>query len=243
MCIKFKQKIRLCNVALNEKREIIMNTLESLIDSTHINFKPSKKATLIALSCIAFLGIFTMQQLVFAADMESKPSAAVFSSDGNLKRPAGYREWIFVGTPLTPNDMNDGKAAFPEFHNVYIDPASWAYWKDHGEFRDGTILVKELVSVGSKSAASGKGYFEGEYLGLEATVKDSKHFPKAPGNWAYFRFTNDDYKGLKLSSAALPHEACAFCHQANAKQDFVFTQHYPVLRAGKSAGKAAVGGL
>lgn len=39
-------------------------------------------------------------------------------SDGDLQRPTGYREWVYVGTPVTPNDMNDGKAAFPEHHNV-----------------------------------------------------------------------------------------------------------------------------
>ncbi|MFT6368024.1 MAG: hypothetical protein ACJARI_003484, partial [Bacteroidia bacterium] len=66
--------------------------------------------------------------------------------DGELQRPTGYREWVYVGTPVTPNDMNDGKAAFPEHHNVYIDPKSWEHWKRSGTFRDGTILVKELVS-------------------------------------------------------------------------------------------------
>ncbi len=49
--------------------------------------------------------------------------------DGELQRPVGYREWVYVGTPVTPNDMNNGKAAFPEFHNVYIDPISWDHWK------------------------------------------------------------------------------------------------------------------
>jgi len=48
--------------------------------------------------------------------------------DGELQRPTGFREWVYIGTPVTPNDMNDGKAAFPEFHNVYIDPDSWAHW-------------------------------------------------------------------------------------------------------------------
>ena len=81
--------------------------------------------------------------------------------DGELQRPTGYREWVYVGTPVTPNEMNGGKAAFPEHHNVYIDPKSWAYWKETGVFRDGTILVKELVSVGSKAAVSGQGYFQG----------------------------------------------------------------------------------
>lgn len=89
--------------------------------------------------------------------------------------------WIFVGTPVTPNELNDGKAPFPEFHNVYIDPVSYKHYKKTGKFRDGTLMVKELVSVGSKSAPSGNGYFQGEYIGLEATIKDSKRFTEEPG--------------------------------------------------------------
>ena len=54
---------------------------------------------------------------------------AKFNNAGELVRPVDYREWIFVGAPVTPKDMNDGKPAFPEFHNVYIDPASWAHYK------------------------------------------------------------------------------------------------------------------
>ncbi len=55
---------------------------------------------------------------------------------------------------------------------------SWAHWKKTGEFRDGTILMKELVSVGAKAAVSGNGYFQGEFIGLEATIKSTKHFPE-----------------------------------------------------------------
>jgi len=156
-----------------------------------------------------------------------------FNKQGELIRPEGYREWIFVGTPLTPNDMNKGKAPFPEFHNVYIDPASWEHYKKTGKFRNGTILVKELVSVGSKKAASGKGYFMGEYIGLEATVKDSSRFPNEPGNWAYFSFTSEHGKPLMDNSKAFPASACNACHDLNAVEDWVFTQYYPVLRMAK----------
>ncbi|MES9894064.1 MAG: cytochrome P460 family protein [Candidatus Thiodiazotropha endolucinida] len=142
-----------------------------------------------------------------------------------------YREWIYVGTPVTPNDMNDGKAPFPEFHAVYIDPKSFDHWKKTGAFRDGTILVKELVSVGSKQAVSGKGYFMGDFIGLEATIKSAKHFPNEPGNWAYFSFTDPQHCMLKSTAKAFPTEACNACHQASAKTDWVFTQYYPVLRA------------
>jgi len=43
-------------------------------------------------------------------------STAVFDSNGRLQLPTGYRRWIFVGAPLTPNGLNDGKAGFPEYH-------------------------------------------------------------------------------------------------------------------------------
>ena len=163
--------------------------------------------------------------------------------NGQLQRPTGYREWIYVGTPLTPNDLNDGKAAFPEFHNVYIDPESWAHWKAKGEFRDGTILIKELVSVGAKAAVSGKGYFEGKFVGLEATIKSKGHFPDEPGNWAYYSFSTADLKTLKTTAKAFPAAACNGCHAGAAADDWVFTQYYPVLRAGKGKGEAATGGM
>ena len=99
-----------------------------------------------------------------------KLKAARFDKNGELVRPTEHREWIFVGAPVTPNDMNDGRAAFPEFHNVYIDPSSYASYKRTGTFPNGTVILKELVSVGSKSMDSGEGYFQGEYLGLEALV-------------------------------------------------------------------------
>jgi len=164
------------------------------------------------------------------------------NKEGELIRPTGYREWIYVGTPLTPNDMNNGKAAFPEHHNVYIDPTSWKHWKKTGNFRDGTILMKELVSVGSKAAVSGNGYFQGEFIGLEAAIKSSMDFPDEPGNWAYFSFSTPDHKSLAPTASAFEAASCNACHAASAADDFVFTQYYPVLRAGKGTGKDAVGG-
>ena len=160
-------------------------------------------------------------------------SAAFFKIvDGKLERPQGWREWVYVGTPVTPNELNDVKAPFPEFHNVYIDPESWEHYKKNGEVRDGTILVKELVSIGSKAAVSGAGYFMGDYIGLEATIKSKQHFPSEPGNWAYFSFTNEESpKVLKDRVEAFPTASCNSCHQGAAAQDWVFTQYYPVLRS------------
>lgn len=164
-------------------------------------------------------------------------------SDGVLKRPVGYREWIYVGTPVTPNSLNNGKAPFPEFHNVYVDPDSWKQWKETGRFPDGAIVMKELVSVGATQAVSGNGFFEGDYIGLEAAVKSSKHFPSEPGNWAYYSFTTPNHETLTETAEPFPTSSCNSCHEQNAGDDWVFTQYYPVLRAGKAAGSKAIGGV
>lgn len=162
--------------------------------------------------------------------------------NGELERPSGYREWIYVGAPVTPDDMNNGKANFPEFHSVYIDPESWDHWKKTGKFRDGTMLVKEMNKVGSKSATSGQGYFMGRFMGLEATIKSKREFPNEPGNWAYFSFSTADHKTLKRTVKAEPAANCNACHENAAKDDFVFTQYYPVLEAAKANPEKAVGG-
>ena len=172
------------------------------------------------------------------ADNSDYKNKSYFTMEnGELIRPTGYRSWVYVGTPVTPNDMNNGKAAFPEMHNVYIDPASYDHYKNTGKFREGTILMKELVSVGSKAAVSGNGYFMGEFIGLEASVKSKEHFPDEPGNWAIFSFTQPKDGTLKERTKAFPYDACASCHNDNADDDFVFTQYYPVLRAAKNAGQ------
>lgn len=177
--------------------------------------------------------------LLSAFGPDGAKASAKFNDKGELERPTDYREWVFIGAPLTPNDLNDGHAAFPEFHNVYLDPASYQHYKQTGEFRDGAIIVKELVSVGTKSTASGKGYFEGEFIGVEAMVKDKQRFAKEPSNWGFFRFTDEkaaaDGKRGELKKLA-PNVAagCTGCHAAG-EHDRVFTQHYPVLRAAKGA--------
>lgn len=166
-----------------------------------------------------------------AADKPNESMAgATYNDDGQLIRPVNHREWVFIGAPVTPNDMNGGKAAFPEFHNVYIDPASYATYKQTGKFADGTVILKELVSVGGKQMPSGSGYFQGEFVSLEAMVKDSRRFGGEPGGWAFFRFGEaPDYAAV---GTRMETQSCNACH-SGANEDYVFTSTYPVLGAAR----------
>jgi hypothetical protein len=181
----------------------------------------------VALLCVA-AGLSYWLTRAAAAPAEQK-APVEFTADGKLKQPEGYRQWVYVGTPLTPNELNGGKAAFPDFHAVYIDPESYAEYQKTGKFRDGTIMVKELVAIGAKEASSGKGYFMGDFIGLETSIKDSKRFKDEPDHWAYFSFGHKYplQKEAEKESAT----SCNACHAGTAAQDDVFTQYYPVLRA------------
>ena len=174
---------------------------------------------------------------------ENKVVAAKFNADGTVSIPQNWRQWVFIGTPLTPNALNDGKAPFPEFHNVYIEPSAFAHWKKTGKFANGTQIAKELVLIrqkdkdemnenGSTAEVSGVGYFQGEFAGLELTVKDTDRYANEPGGWAYFSFGHNTPPYSKTAKA-FPTESCNACHEASAADDFVFTQFYPVLRAAK----------
>jgi hypothetical protein len=175
---------------------------------------------------------------VFADDHASYE--ATFAKDGQLIRPAGWREWVFVGSPVTPNSLNGGAAPFPEFHSVYIDPQSWAEWKKTGKFREGTMFAKELTTVGDTAATSGVGFFNGELQGFEIAHKDSSRYSKESGGWAYYSFGHKP-EPYADAAVAMPNAACAACHTAAAADDMVFTQYYPILRVAKKAGAAGAG--
>ena len=157
-----------------------------------------------------------------------------YTSSGDLKLPTNWRQWIFVGDPLTPNALNGGHANFPEYHNVYIEPGSYAIYKKTGVFPDGTIFVKELQLTlkpeenpdGSRTEPSGRGYFPGAFNGADVTVKDSKRYADT-GGWAYFDFNHFEPKAA--TAAVQPKSNCAFCHIAAAKRDEVWTQFYRIL--------------
>ena len=161
-----------------------------------------------------------------------------YMTDGQVELPKNWRTtWIYIGSPLTPNALNEGKASFPEFHNVYIEPNAYAVYKKTGKFPEGTQLLKELQLLertdnkdGSADEPSGVGYFPGKLNGVDFAVKDSKRFPNGPGGWAYFNFGHHAPPYAKTAKAQ-PNEACAACHQANAGEDMVFDQFYAILKA------------
>jgi len=193
------------------------------------------------LTIIIIVGVGLLAGTVFfpktrSIAAESPQSTAVFDSDGKMKLPTGYRAWVFVGAPLTPNGLNNGKANFPEYHNVYVEKKNVDAYLKTGEFPEGTVIVKELTRVlnpdfpdGSRKEPSGRGYFNGALNGIDVSVKDSKRFAGTNG-WGFFTFGHHPMPYDK-TSAERPAGECAGCHIANAANtDMTYIQFYPLLR-------------
>src|SRR5215469_11070406 len=167
-------------------------------------------------------------------------SLIVYDAQGRLKLPdpAVFRKWVFLGAPTTPNGLNNGKANFPEFHHVYVEQKNLDAYLKTGTFPEGTMLVKELTRVlnpafpdGSRKEPSGRGYFNGEFNGMDVTVKDSKRFAATNG-WGFFNFGHHPLPYAESAKEASAAE-CAGCHMAFvAKTDMTWVQFYPILRDG-----------
>ena len=199
------------------------------------------KTMLVAIAAIAIIGIDLMSAHLIPATTvgaaaQSQAATAVFLPDGKVKLPTGFRYWVFVGAPLTPNGLNGGQAGFPEYHNVYVEQKNVDAYLKTGSFPEGTVIVKELTRVltpvfpdGSRTEPSGRGFFNGEFNGIDMTVKDSSRFAKTNG-WGFFTFGHHPMPYQQTAAESSPAE-CASCHIANvAKTDLTWIQFYPLLR-------------
>ncbi len=183
---------------------------------------------------LVVLGVaFSLSKSVAAPRSQS---SAVFDADGKMKLPIGYRRWVFVGAPVTPNALNNGEATFPEFHHVYVEAKNLDAYLKTGSFPEGTVFVKELTRVlnptfpdGSRTEPSGRGYFNGDFNGIDLTVKDSKRFAKSNG-WGFFTFGHHPLP-YDETAAEAPVTQCAGCHITFvSKTDMTWVQFYPMLR-------------
>jgi hypothetical protein len=144
-----------------------------------------------------------------------------------------WREWVFVGSLSTPNALDGGHASFPEYQNVYIEPGSYAIYRNH-VFPESTIMFKQLQLAkkpeenrdGSRTEPSGRSYFSGAFNGADVTVKDTKRFAATGGRG----FLDVNYFEPNAPTAKVWAESeCVCCHMAGVKKDQVWTQFYRLL--------------
>ena len=144
-----------------------------------------------------------------------------------LVRPVDYREWAFLGSGLglTYDNPNSTNAA-PPFTNVFVNPSSYRSFMETGTWPNQTVFVLESRRSETNAPPNVGGRFQGEMLGLEAEVKDSRF----PDGWAFFNFG----RAPALTAAAAPLtgdavKACVECHTQHTAVERSFVQFYPTL--------------
>jgi hypothetical protein len=154
----------------------------------------------------------------------SAVAAPNYTAGGELVLPADYREWVYMSSGL---DMAYTERAdmmgHSMFDNVFVDPASWAQFKQTGHWPDKTMFVLENRIAASHGSINKKGQFQTEELaGVEVHVRDEARFKDG---WGFFAF---DGVG---PAKQIPYTAeCYACHQANGAVDTTFTQFYPTAK-------------
>jgi len=159
-------------------------------------------------------------------------------SDKNLLFPDGFRNWMFVGSNRGLLYRGDSGSGPITFHNIYINPEAYAYFRDHAQFPDPTMLVMDIyVSLDRESQGIlTRGSYDGPWDGNFVAIKDSKRPPGPNGEtsiWAYYIFSPDKSDPTKpqASAPAQADKNCYACHKDHGMIDNVWVQLYPILRS------------
>ena len=149
----------------------------------------------------------------------SSNRAAVFADSNTMIRPAGYRDWISVGSSIgsnIPEPHSLSNLPSKVSHNVYMDRSAYRAFSRTGKFPEGAVLILETSgAVGDPPIA------------LQASVKDSRF----DGGWGFFNFTNTDGTIKDKAESVAGKSSCRTCHEERAKSDHVFTQFHPALKS------------
>lgn len=146
---------------------------------------------------------------------------------GGISFPVNFREkMVHLGSWFVPNGDASG------FHDVFTEADSVAYFKKHGVFPDGAVLVKELRASKAGNFTTGQGVHHATQQLKQwfVMVKDSQN--RFPNNalwgdgWGWALFKPDD---KEKNLAQNYKQDCLGCHLPAKSTDLVYTQAYPAL--------------
>jgi hypothetical protein len=153
---------------------------------------------------------------------ESGGNSPVYTTDGDLKFPTQYREWVYLTSGVDMSYSPNMNMDHSMFDNVFVNPEAYRAFLQTGTWPDKTMLVLEGRMAGTKGSINKTGHFQtGEIMGREVHLKDEARFP---GKWAFFNSDNG------VTGKLLPREMdCYSCHEQHGAVDTTFVQFYPTL--------------
>ena len=173
----------------------------------------------ILLGTLAFIPVCAASLRV--SDTGQPAGLVQYTDGGELVRPQGYREWIFVSSGMRLSDKAPcGEGA--TFTNVFVDPHAYHQFLTTGSWTDKTVLVEEKRTASNKGSLNKGAQFQTDLVGISVKVKDAARFPE---KWAYFSFDS-----TAKTAKANPKAMCWQCHHDQGAVDSTYVQFYPTLK-------------
>jgi hypothetical protein len=164
---------------------------------------------------------------VVALGAAAPPAPFEYLSDGQVKFPADYRQWVFLSSGV---GMTYGPLAAraqmgpPMFDNVFVNPDSYRAFLKTGQWPDKTMFILEVRTSESHASINKDGHFQTDIMGIEAEVKDKS---AKTGEWTFYGF--GESKNPAPAKAIARNASCYTCHGTNTAVENTFVQFYPVL--------------
>ena len=174
------------------------------------------------------LGVVILSSLFAFSQSPSAPSTRPqYTSDGQLKLPEQYRQWMYLTTGF---DMSYNPAMQMSDHhmfdNVFVNPEAYKAFVETGTWPDKTMLVLEGRGAEGKGSINQRGNYQGtDVMAIEVHVKDEARFPE---KWAFFGFAGGFAPGKTTKMIPLSAD-CYSCHAQHGAVDNTFVQFYPTI--------------
>ena len=163
---------------------------------------------------------------------------------GAIQVPENYADWLTLGTwTHAHTDERLGKMGpgVHEYHVVYTQPETIAYYRQHRRFPDGAVLVKELLDAKTMPMTTGPAVAHGTTIkGWFVLVRDTegrfKNSQLWGDGWAWALFNADDPKHTVSKDYKTE---CVPCHlparqlapeKAVDADKWIYSFGYPVLQ-------------
>ena len=131
-------------------------------------------SVLVLVTCLALL----------AAAPEEKAPKPQYDQNGQLIRPADYREWMFLSAGYGMN-YSPGPDSHEMFTNVFVQRWAYSEFANSGKWPEQSMFVIDERDAASRSSINQKGHYQTDLTGLVVEVKDSA---RNPDKWAYYFF-------------------------------------------------------
>lgn len=146
---------------------------------------------------------------------------------GNISFPTDFKtSKAHLGSWFVPEGGASG------FHDVYTEKSSIEAYRKTGKFPDGATIVKELRASKKGGYTTGQNvHHPTELKQWFVMIKDSEgRFPDNPlwgDGWGWALFKPDN----KTKNIAADYKTdCLGCHVPAQKNDWIYTEAYPVLQ-------------